>query len=288
VIARYGFHLAVTDDAGTIRRCLARSNIGEPVCGDKVSWQAAAPGQGVVHALLPRRTLLSRPDYSGREKPLAANVTQLVLVIAPHPEPNEYLLDQYLIAAEQIGASALVALNKMDLLDAQEAGRFLERFRHYERIGYGLVPASVRGAPGISGLARALKGQASILVGQSGVGKSSLVQALLPDLAIQIGRLSEATGLGRHTTSATTWYRLRGGGALIDSPGVRSFRLGGLSFSDLERGFRELHPYLGHCRFRDCRHDREPGCAVKAAAEADRIDPRRLRNFHHMALQLPA
>jgi ribosome biogenesis GTPase len=124
------------------------------------------------------------------------------------------------------------------------------------------------------------------MVGQSGVGKSSLIQALLPDLEIQVGRLSKATGLGRHTTSVATWYRLPAGGALIDSPGVRSFRLGRLDFQALEHGFRELRPHIGHCRFADCRHHLEPGCAVKAAAQRGEIDSQRLESFLHMAAQL--
>ena len=288
VVARHGANLAVADTDRRIIHCLTRQNIGHPVCGDRVVWQPTAAGQGVVTALLERHSVLSRPDYSGRDKPLAANITQLVVVISPQPEPTEYLLDQYLVAAEQIGISALLAINKMDLLEGAAEQAFLERFAHYLRIGYPLVPVSAHLEHGLDRLVAALKEQTNILVGQSGVGKSSLIQALLPDLEIQVGRLSKATGLGRHTTSTATWYRLPAGGALIDSPGVRSFRLGRLDFTALEHGYRELRPHIGHCRFADCRHDREPGCAVKAALEHGEIDPRRLENFLHMAAHLSA
>lgn len=286
VVTCHGAHLAVMDATGRIHHCLSRQHLGQPVCGDQVVWQPTGPGQGVATALLERRTLLSRPDHGGRDKPLAANISQLVVVLAPQPEPVDYLLDQYLVAAERLGVAALLTLNKLDLLNAPEAGAFLERFARYERIGYGRVPVSAQRDRGLAPLAQALAGQVSILVGQSGVGKSSLVKALLPDLDIQIGRLSQATGLGRHTTAVTTWYQLPGGGALIDSPGVRSFRLGPLSFAALERGFREFHAYLGRCQFGDCRHDREPGCALKAALERGDITPERLASFRHMASRL--
>ncbi len=291
VVARHGANLAVADASGRIHHCLSRQNIGHPVCGDRVVWQPAGADRGVVTALLPRDSTLSRPDYSGRDKPLAANISRLVVVLAPEPEPSEYLLDQYLVATEQIateqnGVQALIALNKIDLLQGEAEGRFLERFAHYRAIGYPLVPVSARSEHGLDALADALKDQTSILVGQSGVGKSSLINALLPDLDLQIGRLSKATGLGRHTTSAATLYRLPAGGSLIDSPGVRSFRLGKLECRELEYGFRELRPYTGHCRFADCRHRQEPGCALREALERGEIDPRRLDNLLHMAEKL--
>lgn len=283
VVARHGANIAVADVQGRVCHCLARQNIGHPVCGDRVVWQPAGEGQGVITALLERKSVLSRPDYSGRDKPLAANISLIVIVLAPRPEPSDYLLDQYLVAAEHIGVSSVVALNKMDLLGPKEEQAFEVRFQRYSRIGYPLVAVSAHREHGLDPLVDALRDQTSILVGQSGVGKSSLIKALLPDLEIQTGRLSKATGLGRHTTSAATWYRLPGGGGIIDSPGVRSFRLGRLSFEQLQRGFREFRPYIGHCRFSDCRHDQEPECAVKQAVENGNIDARRMANLRHMA-----
>jgi len=286
VVVRHGANLAVEDARGRIHHCLTRRNIGHPVCGDRVIWQPTDDGAGVVTALLARHTVLSRPDYSGRDKPLAANLSLMIIVIAARPEPSGYLVDQYLVAAELMGVEALIIANKMDLLDGSAGAAFLARFRHYRDIGYPLLAVSVKGEPGLAALLPHVTGQTAILLGQSGVGKSSLIKALLPDQAVQIGRLSQATGLGRHTTSATTCYRLGNGGHLIDSPGVRSFRLGAIDQAQLERGFRELAPYLGHCRFANCRHVHEPDCVVRAAVAAGAIAPQRLANFHHLATQL--
>lgn len=286
VVVRHGANLAVEDAQGAIHHCLARRHIGHPVCGDRVVWQTTTAGHGVVTAIQPRTMVLSRPDYSGRDKPLAANLTRLVVLIAPEPDPSGYLVDQYLVAAELIGVRALIVANKMDLLDAPAEAAFRARFAHYPAIGYDTLWVSLRRPESLVALTAALSGQTSILVGQSGVGKSSLVNTLLPDLEIQIGRLSRATGLGRHTTSAATCYRLGCGGSLIDSPGVRSFRLGAIDRETLQRGFREFGPYLGHCRFGDCRHDREPGCAIREAVEAQAIARQRLANYHHLAAGL--
>jgi ribosome biogenesis GTPase len=253
-----------------------------------VVWHPTGAEGGVVTALLERESVLSRPDYGGREKALAANISQLVIVTAPEPEPSEYLLDQYLVTAETMGISALITVNKSDLLSPAESEKLQRRLAVYGEIGYPVIQVSARMEHGLDPLVEQLKQKTSILVGQSGVGKSSLVKALLPDQEIQIGRLSEATGLGRHTTSTTTLYRLPQGGYLIDSPGVRSFRLVRLSMDQLERGFREFAPFLGHCQFRDCRHKQEPGCGLKEAVEQGKVDRRRLENFLHLAENLPS
>jgi ribosome biogenesis GTPase len=283
VVVRHGANLAVEDAAGAVYHCLARQNIGHPVCGDRVVWQPTGLAAGVVTAVQPRSTALSRPDYAGRSKPLAANLTQLVVVLAPKPEPSGYLLDQYLVAAENMGVATLILGNKMDLLDPAGRRAFQDAFAHYAAIGYRTAWLSLREDQDLTPATDHLAGHTSILVGQSGVGKSSLIQALLPDRDIQIGRLSQATGLGRHTTSAATCYRLPAGGHLIDSPGVRSFRLGDIPLADLERGFRDLAPYFGRCRFANCRHDQEPGCAVKAAVDQGLVHPTRLASFQHLA-----
>jgi ribosome biogenesis GTPase len=287
VITRHGRNLFIADSKGDLHHCQFRQNLGHVVCGDRVAWHPTGPETGVVIAVLPRISVLARPDYSGREKPLAANLTQLVIVIAPEPEPSGFLLDQYLVTAETIGIDALIAVNKIDLLSDNDGRSFLEGLGSYEKIGYPVVAVSARKEQGLVPLIARLRNETSILVGQSGVGKSSLINALLPDREIQVGRLSEATGLGRHTTSTTTCYELPQGGYLIDSPGVRSFRLLELSRSQLEQGFREFRPLLGHCQFRDCRHRQEPGCAIKAAVEQGEIDPQRLENFLLLADKLP-
>ncbi len=283
VVVCHGGSLAVEGVDGRIHHCLARQNIGHPVCGDRVVWQATGQDDGVVTAILDRHTVLSRPDYSGRDKPLAANLTHLVVLLAPEPEPSEYLVEQFLVAAELMGVGAMIAFNKVDLLDPQGLADYRSRLTRYQDIGYPTVWISLVEGNGLATLTDSLAGETSILVGQSGVGKSSLVKALLPDIDIQIGRLSKTTGLGRHTTSAATCYRLPAGGRLIDSPGVRSFRLGNIDPTDLQRGFRELAPLIGCCRFGDCSHHQEPGCALKEAVRDGRVHPERLANFRHLA-----
>lgn len=286
VITRHGQNLAVAGTDGNLYHCLLRQSIGEPVCGDRVVWQPTTADQGVVTALLDRRTLLTRPTYGSWEKPLAANIDLLVVVLAPEPEPSPYLLDQYLVAAENLGIDALITLNKSDLIEPQSAAEFEQNFGHYEKIGYPLLRISAKLDHGLDPLIERLRQHTSILVGQSGVGKSSLVKALLPDIDVQTGRLSEASGMGRHTTSATTLYSMSQGGELIDSPGVRSFRLGRMDSRQLENGFREFRPFIGRCRFSNCSHDQEPDCALISAIADGRIHPRRLENFLHMAKNL--
>ncbi len=286
VVIRHGATLGIEDASGAIIRCQTRQHIGHPVCGDRVVWQPTGGSTGVVTALLPRISVLSRPDYSGRKKPLAANLTQLVIVLAPRPEPSGYLLDQYLVTAELIQVKPLIAINKIDLLEGDRRADFFAAYDHYQAIGYPLVAVSAKRDHGLDDLIQRLDHETSILVGQSGVGKSSLINALLPKLDVETGRLSQATGLGRHTTSTATLYKLPKGGELIDSPGVRSFRLSELTREELERGFPEFHPYLGRCRFHNCTHDHEPECAIRMALEAGAIAPQRLANFLRLGSSL--
>ncbi len=286
VIRRHGQNLLVRDEQGEDHLCLFRQNLGDIVCGDRVLWQPADGERGVVVALLPRDSVLTRRDHNGQEKPLAANITQLAVVLAPRPEPTGFLTDQYLVAAELMGIRALITLNKADLLDQQALTEFRQRFAHYQEIGYPVITVSARQAHGLDPLLRHLEGETSILVGQSGVGKSSLVNALVPQQPEAVGELSAASGLGRHTTSAATLYQLENGGELIDSPGVRSFRLGRIGRQELERGFREFVPFLGKCRFSNCSHRQEPGCALRQAVEEGQIAPQRLENYLLMAEKL--
>ncbi|CAK0769684.1 Small ribosomal subunit biogenesis GTPase RsgA [Gammaproteobacteria bacterium] len=285
VVVRHGRSLVVRDSENHLVPCDLRQNLGYPVCGDQVVWYPLEAGRGVVSALLPRRSLLVRPDYAGREKPLAANVDCLAVVLAPEPAPSFYLLDQYLVAAAVLDLSPLLVINKSDCLQGLAWRDFLLQFSHYQRLGYPLCAVSSHHTNGLATLIPFLITRTAILVGQSGVGKSSLIKALLPDLLLQIGALSAATGLGRHTTSATTHYRLSCGGALIDSPGVRGFQGPAIKAEELIRGFPELMALLGRCRFNDCRHGEEPGCALKASVAAGEVHPQRLIHYRHMLEQ---
>jgi len=287
VIANYGPTLIVEDQEGALYRCTVRQHLGALVCGDHVIWQAAGADEGVVIALEHRRSLLTRPDYSGRLKPVAANLDEVAIVVAPRPELDEFLIDRYLVAITAMGVDALLVLNKIDLLAAEKRVAITARLANYHRIGYPVLLASTRSAQGLEALCARLAGHTTLLAGQSGVGKSSLVKALLPHRDIRIRALSAVTGLGAHTTTTATLYHLPAGGDLIDTPGVRSFELGELKSADFEQGFIEFAPYLGRCRFADCRHTVEPGCALIDAVQKGEIDPRRLASYHQLKASRP-
>lgn len=286
VITRHGQNLLIEDRlSGKNIHAMVRRSVGDLVCGDHVVWQYTADDEGVITERERRQSTLSRRDYSGREKPLAANLTQLIVVIAPLPEPTGYLLDQYLVAAELMDIKALIVINKADLLDADEKEAFLDRFRYYSEINYPLIYTSTKDVPGTDELRRHLSDEVNILVGQSGVGKSSLINDMIPDLDLRIGKLSQATDLGKHTTSSTSLYHLPQGGDIIDSPGVRSFRLGSYTKEELESGFPEFRPYLGKCRFNNCSHTAEPDCAIIENLNKGKITSQRLDAYHQLLTQ---
>jgi len=282
VLAHYGQVSLVEDGNGEVLRCATRRNLPRTVCGDRVLWQASNPREGVIVRVLERNTTLARPDNNERVRPVAANLNQIVVVIACKPSFEYGMLDRYLVAAELIGATPVIVVNKSDLLDTESRAKLEQRLAIYEDIGYSLLFISTRTTDGLRDLHQQLKSHTSILVGQSGVGKSSLVQALLPDLDIRIGALSQVTGLGRHTTTVTMLYHLPDGGDLIDSPGVRDFSLSPVAVDQLAQGFREFRAYLGQCRFHNCRHASEPGCAVQDAARSGAINQRRLANYREL------
>lgn len=282
ILAHYGQASLVESDSGDVLRCSTRRNLPRTVCGDRVHWQPVSPREGTITAVLDRRTTLTRPDAQGRSRPVAANIDQIIVVIACKPSFEYGMLDRYLMAAELIGATPLIVVNKSDLLDADSHAKLEARLAVYTAIGYTLVFTSNRTADGLKALHQHLNGHISILVGQSGVGKSSLVQSLLPDLDIRTGSLSQVTGLGRHTTTVAMLYHVPGGGDLIDSPGVRDFALCKVEPGLLEKGFREFAPYLGQCRFHNCRHLSEPGCAVQNAARDGAINKLRFDNYRAM------
>lgn len=282
VIVNYGKCVLVEDETGCLRRCVARRKLHQVVSGDRVAWEPAGTREGVIHAIEPRHTVLERADSANRTRALAANIDQMLVVVAPQPAHDAFLIDRYLVAAELSGARPLLVVNKSDLLDPRSAAAPGDELREYAAIGYATLMTSARDNAGIDALAQALVNRTSILVGQSGVGKSSLIKRLLPELEIQIGQLSDASGQGVHTTTRTTLYHLPQGGDLIDSPGVRDFRLGEIAPAELARGFREFRPYLASCRFQDCRHLSEPGCAVKEALRAGVISARRLASYQEL------
>lgn len=281
MVASHGRAVVVEDVAGTLWRCVTRRRAGRTVTGDRVRWEPSGTGEGVVEAVLPRRSLLARPEPDGRPRPLAANLDQVVIVMAPLPPWQPELLDRYLVVAEHHGLRPLLLLNKVDLPGAAGPGG-RTALATYAGLGYPLLACSALDRQGLDELSALLRGHASILVGQSGVGKSSLVHRLVPGIQVATAAINAATGLGRHTTVATTLYRLPGGGAILDSPGTRDFDVWHIPAAGIATGFVEFRPYLGSCRFRDCRHLQEPGCAVQQAVAQGRVDGARLRSYQAM------
>ncbi|MFC0269335.1 small ribosomal subunit biogenesis GTPase RsgA [Kushneria aurantia] len=287
VVAHFGRHLEVEDSHGQRYRCHLRANLEPLVTGDHVSWRRGSDGSGVVEARLPRRSTLARPDARGRLRDVAANIDRILIVLAVEPEPHPFLIDRYLVAAEATGITPALVLNKLDLLGDDHP---LHALAHrYRTLGYAVIGATTRREEGLTALAEVLLDVTAVFVGQSGVGKSSLIDALLPDAELRIGELSLDSRKGRHTTTTARLYHFREGkGALIDSPGIRDFGLGHLDEREIEAGFVEFRPYLGHCRFRDCHHRREPGCAILAAVENGDIAAERLESFRHIVDEVQA
>ncbi len=291
VIAHFGVQVEVEalegELKGQVLRCHLRANLPSLVTGDQVVWRAGNQDTGVIVAQLPRNTELCRPDMRGQLKPVAANVDTIVIVFAPLPHPHANLIDRYLIAAEHAGIKPLLLLNKVDLIDDENAAMLDRLLGTYRQLGYPILEVSAAEGGGIQDLQRLLDNHVSVFVGQSGVGKSSLVNTLLPGMDIRVGPLSELTGKGTHTTTTARLFHFPCGGELIDSPGIREFGLVHVSRADVEAGFIEFQDLLGHCRFRDCKHDREPGCALLQALEDGRIQPQRMASYRHILAGLP-
>ena len=208
VVVKHGQNIIINSDDRENIYCLVRKNLGDVVCGDRVLWKNTDDGQGIIEALLDRKSILSKPDQNGKDKPMAANITQLIIVLAHEPKPTGYLLDQYLISAEKIGVKSLICLNKSDLLGTEEKKIFQKKFSHYKNLGYPVIQLSAKQKHNFPDLLNFLNNEVSIFVGQSGVGKSSLINGLLPKEMIEEGEISEATRLGRHTTSFTKLYKI--------------------------------------------------------------------------------
>ncbi|GHU04324.1 putative ribosome biogenesis GTPase RsgA [Betaproteobacteria bacterium] len=275
VIAAHGRHYLVELPDGSALPCFPRGKKSELACGDRVSIARSNETQGVIDAVLPRHALLYRSNEF-RQKLIAANVSLIIIVVATDPPFPENLVTRCLLAAESQNIGALIVLNKCDLADRLASAE--TSLAPFSRLGYPILRLSARAD--VSALWPYLAGQSGVLVGQSGVGKSTLINALVPEARARTREISATLDTGRHTTTHATRYRLPENSSLIDSPGLQEFGLHHLSIRDIEYGFREFRPLLGSCRFRDCRHDREPGCAIRAALEAGEIAPSRYAAFH--------
>jgi ribosome biogenesis GTPase len=274
VLAAHGRQFLLRLDGDGDRVAVTRGRRADVVAGDRVEWAELGAGQAVIEHVLPRRNLLRRSD-ARREKALAANLDQAAVVISGEPPFSEELLVRVLVAAERERIGCLLIATKADVPHAMAA--IESRLAVYEALGYPVLRIAAKAEPDATRtrLAPVLDGRTTLLLGQSGMGKSTLVNLLVPDAALATQAISEALQTGRHTTTFTRAFDLAGGGRLIDSPGFQVFGLAHLSTSELEHSMREFVPLLGGCRFHNCTHRHEPGCAIRAAVEAGRIDARR-------------
>ena len=285
VISRFGQHADVEAVDGSIHRSnLRRSSINSLVCGDKVVWRPGlnAATAGVIEAVHPRHSVLTRPDFYDGVKPIAANIDQIVIVSAVMPEFSTNIVDRYLVAAEDVEIAPLIVLNKVDMLDEAARTRVEGQLAAYRKLGYPVILVSCESGEGLDALKAALTDKISIFVGQSGVGKSSLTNALMPGLGVLTGEISENSGLGTHTTTTARLYHFPSGGDLIDSPGIREFALWHLEADRITWCFVEFRRYLGGCKFRDCTHGDDPGCLIRQAVEQGEISHERYQNYHRI------
>ena len=277
VITRYSRHAHVEDMEGHAIHCAIRSHITSLVAGDRVIWQPEGPSQGNILEVCPRHSVLGRPDSHGQLKPIAANITQIMIVIAPAPAVSWLLLDSYLVMAETLQLQPYIILNKTDLDITQIQQDLL---KNYEPLGYPHLFTNIK-SQDLNALQKTLRNQTSVFVGQSGVGKSSLITYLLPHEAARIktGELSQQSQFGCHTTSNSHLYHIPTGGDIIDSPGIREFSLWSMPQSTVASAFREFRPYINQCKFRNCTHIDTPNCAVLQAVKSHQISLKRYENY---------
>jgi ribosome biogenesis GTPase len=277
VTASYGRRGVLQSDGQQLPYILKGRRL-RPVCGDRVEWQASDnEGQALVTAILERRNVLQRPDARGKAETLAANLDCLAAVIAPQPAPDFFIVDRFICAAELMHADAVLVWNKCDLQTAET-----EDLEVYRQLGYPVLSVSAQTGAGIDELSNTLGRGISMLAGQSGVGKSSLINQLVDDADVLTGELSESSGEGRHTTTASIAHQLPAGGLLVDSPGIRDFAPLIRDVTLIQNGFREILLAAEACRFTNCQHTREPNCAVQAAVGEGHISPRRYESYKRL------
>ena len=283
VIAHLGQGIAVEYDHKIIL-CQTLRRLETVAVGDRVLWTLSSPDQGRIEKILPRRSVLERPSRNGKNRAIAANIDTVFVVFAVEPHCDFLLIDQYLAVCENRNIAAALVLNKTDL---PQTTIIEKELLNYKKLGYPLYKVSARVSSNIDELKNALKGQVSILSGQSGGGKSSLTNAIIPDKDIKTNTVSATTKHGRHTTTAATLYHLIEGGDIIDSPGVAIFGLAGLSEHQLAYGYREFQALIDECQFNDCKHTKDKGCAVVSAVDKGDISSTRYHRFLKLKEKMP-
>ena len=272
VITRYGQRQLVEDENGRVFQSVSRQNIGFSVAGDKILFKKTKHDDAIVTAIYPRDNELKRQD-----KLIAANIDQLWLVVAIEPHYEFELIDRYLIMAENSNLPIGIIVNKIEL--STNKSKTENDFLHYQSLGYDVHFLSVKKQIDLDFFKEQLINKSHIFLGQSGVGKSSLINSLIPDLQLRVNEISSKSKLGKHTTTNTTIYHIPSGGDLIDSPGVREFQLDSLTELEIKSGFKEFRDLSDACRFRDCKHINEPNCAVKESLDQGKINPNRYQSY---------
>ena len=279
IVAAYGRRLTVEAHDGGLFECGTRDRNRDVACGDEVTFNPTSLDQGVIEAVSPRKSLLYRSDMN-RQKVIAANVTQVVFVLAAVPTYSEDLLSRCLVAAEGAGLKVVVVLNKADLGAPTEKAR--EELAWVTKLGYGLLTLSAK--TNLAELQPYLHGEISVLVGQSGMGKSTILNKLVPGALAKTNDFSESLDSGKHTTTSAKLYHLDEKTDLVDSPGLQEFGLFHLDDHALSLAFPELRAFHGECRFNNCRHLKEPGCAVGKAAANGLVSVNRLGLFQRLVM----
>lgn len=285
VISRFGKQAIVetADEQRTLHKCYIRRTIKSVVCGDNVMFRPSLTDEerdrGVIEDVFDRKSTLSRPDFYDGVKPIAANIDQIIVVGSIVPALSTHIIDRYLVACEHAEITPVIVINKVELLDEESLDMVYDMLSVYHNIGYKVVLASCKTQQGLEELSTLLIDKINVLVGQSGVGKSSLINQLLPESDEVVGEVSGNSGLGTHTTTAAKLIPFNLGGELIDSPGVREFGLWHLPVADITNGFIEFRPYIGGCKFSDCTHNNDPGCLIREAVEKGEIDEDRYDSY---------
>ncbi|MEW6445913.1 MAG: ribosome small subunit-dependent GTPase A [Pseudomonadota bacterium] len=281
VVAHHGKHVLVEDPAtGERRPCTFRQTLGGVVTGDRVRWRDNPDGKGSIEFLEPRSSVLIRPDTLGKPRMMASNIDQVLITLAPVPEPNPSVIDRAIVATLDLPARPLLLLNKADLLSDEARAAMRDFMREWTVLGIELLEISAKTGEGLQNLRDRLDGHESLFVGLSGVGKSSLVKSLMPEGSdIAVGVISEHSQEGKHTTRTSTLYHLPSGGDVVDAPGIRDFGVWDMTPDAVRRGFSEIEAAAQSCRFANCTHRAEPGCAVKQAVDQGTISHRRFENY---------
>ena len=272
VITRYGQRQLVENEQGRVFQSVSRQNIGLSVAGDRVLFQKTKHNEAIVTAIYPRDSELKRQG-----KLIAANIDQLWLVVALEPHYEFELIDRYLIMAENSKLPIGIIVNKIELSSDEKSTT--KDLMHYKSLDYDVHFVSVKNQTNLDTFKEKLVNKSHIFLGQSGVGKSSLINSLIPDLELRVSEISNKSKLGKHTTTNTTIYHIPSGGDLIDSPGVREFQLENLTELEIKNGFKEFKALSSECRFRDCRHINEPNCAVKDSLDQGKISNNRYQSY---------